>query len=270
MAYHLSPALVRLRADVDALWPGRDRTSDGWIGDTSHQARPSDHNPDRSAGGIVRAIDIDENLTPGGEASGLVAQIIRDPRVAYVIYEGRIWQNPAAFARGGWQPYTGPNAHSQHVHVSVRRGVTWDRDARPWSIARSLSTSSGPGLPSLPSIDTRPIPGIQEEDIMASIQDVIDAVTGALRSEGVSGAADLGRLDGPMRTIVSQETTKVLRSEGVSGAGDTGRLVQALQGAGIGGDGPVDVGALADALAGELGPDLAREVVDALHARLAS
>lgn len=147
MAYYLAPALVRLRAEINALWPTRDRSSDGWIGDTSHQARPSDHNPDYTAGGIVRAIDVDEDLTPGGspvgKADALVAQIIRDPRVAYVIYEGRIWQNRAVFSRGGWLPYSGPNAHAHHVHVSVRRGARWDSDASSWGIARTAGAGGG-------------------------------------------------------------------------------------------------------------------------------
>lgn len=146
MAYFLAPPLVRLRHEINTLWPDRDRSSDGWIGDTSHQARPSDHNPDYADGGIVRAYDIDEDLVAGltaaGEAMPLVNQIIRDPRVAYVIYEGRIWQNPAVFKNGGWQPYTGVNAHRHHIHVSMRRGAHWDRDGSPWGLVASTSHTS--------------------------------------------------------------------------------------------------------------------------------
>ncbi len=167
--YALSPALARLRAEVNALWPHRDRTSDGWIGDASHQARPSDHNPDWSAGGIVRALDIDEDLVAGltaaGEALPLVEQIIRDPRTAYVIYEGRIWQNPAALRQGGWRPYTGVNAHRQHVHVSVRRGATWDRDGRAWGLTRALSNAGG-ATGSVPDFDLPgPVRPIEEDDM---------------------------------------------------------------------------------------------------------
>ena len=45
MAYTLAPSLVHARAEVNAGWPGRDKTSDGWIGDTAHQSTGSDHNP---------------------------------------------------------------------------------------------------------------------------------------------------------------------------------------------------------------------------------
>src|SRR5688572_30610733 len=112
MAYFRAPALDALMAEVKALWPHRDKTSDGWIGDTSHAARPSDHNPAPPTG-IVRAQDIDEDLVAGltatGEAMPLVNAIIRDIRTRYVIYEGRIWTR-----ENGWQPYTGPNAHRHH------------------------------------------------------------------------------------------------------------------------------------------------------------
>ncbi|GMA33499.1 hypothetical protein [Litorihabitans aurantiacus] len=151
MAWYLSPALQQLRAQINALCPGRDRRSDGAVGDTSHQARPSDHNParDSTPPGMVRAIDIDEDLTgPGGPTDGpaaaLVAAIITDPRVAYVIYEGRIWQNPAVFSNGGWRRYSGVNAHLSHVHVSVRRGRQWDSDTRPWPMPGSSTTTPTP------------------------------------------------------------------------------------------------------------------------------
>jgi len=159
MSYYLAPALVALRAQINATYPGRDRTSDGWIGDTSHAARKSDHNPDWAAGGIVRAIDVDEDGIP---AASLVSAIIADPRVAYVIYEGRIWENPSAFpGRGYWRPYSGINPHNHHFHVSVRRGGLWDASTRPWSL------HAGPTIPvgnpvltpaPLPTVSVRPLP----------------------------------------------------------------------------------------------------------------
>jgi hypothetical protein len=59
--YRLCKAGQQLRLQVDDSYPDRDKSSDGWIGDTSHKARRSDHNPD--AKGIVRAIDIDRDLS---------------------------------------------------------------------------------------------------------------------------------------------------------------------------------------------------------------
>jgi len=207
MAYFLSPALVQLRAEINALWPGRDRASDGWIGDAAHGARKSDHNPDYSSGGIVRAIDIDEDLVAGlthvGEAMPLVDQIIRDPRVAYAIYEGQIWQNPAVFSRGGWLPYHGANAHRHHIHVSVRHGSAWDRASRAWGLVRSLSNGGGGGsLPSLPTGGLNPLNPLDPitpspwEDDMALSNDAVRQITDAVVAQLRPIIAEAGKTSG--------------------------------------------------------------------------
>jgi hypothetical protein len=53
----LSKAAEQLRSEINTKYPKRDKRSDGWVGDTSHKRRKSDHNPDKN--GWVRAIDID-------------------------------------------------------------------------------------------------------------------------------------------------------------------------------------------------------------------
>ena len=59
---------VKLRDMVDDRWPRRDRASDGWLGDSKHAARTSDHNANSK--GIVHAIDIDENMGKGKARQG--------------------------------------------------------------------------------------------------------------------------------------------------------------------------------------------------------
>ncbi len=49
MKVKLSKAAIQLREQIDDSFPDRDRASDGWIGDTRHAARKSDHNPDEPA-----------------------------------------------------------------------------------------------------------------------------------------------------------------------------------------------------------------------------
>src|SRR5688572_3459365 len=107
-------SLQTLTEQIRAKFPDRDKRSDGWIGDTAHAARKSDHNPD--ANGVVHAIDLDED---GWPCATFVDQLVasRDPRLKYVIYERRIW-----FPSSGWKPYYGINPHTIHVHISVNSG----------------------------------------------------------------------------------------------------------------------------------------------------
>jgi hypothetical protein len=103
----------------------RDKSSDGWIGDTRHSARPSDHNPDSE--GIVRAIDIDRDLSGKAKPDLMpdLADQIRlfaksDPskRIAYIIFNHKI-----ASSRMGWRfrKYSGINPHTKHCHISFTK-----------------------------------------------------------------------------------------------------------------------------------------------------
>jgi len=165
MGYYLAASLAALRSEANTRYPGRDKTSDGWIGDTSHAARASDHNPDRSRAakarrveGIVRAYDLDEDLDGtradhGAELQFLVNHIVaaRDPRVAYLIYEGRIWRSYAKPGIPAWTPahYSGINDHLHHLHVSILHTAAAENDTRPW----------------FPSVaDKPPIPPVHQED----------------------------------------------------------------------------------------------------------
>ena len=119
----LCKAGQQLRLQVDDSFPDRDRTSDGWIGDTRHQARPSDHNPDEQ--GIVRAIDIDRDLSGKAKPDLMpdLADQIRhaaksDPRIAYIIFDGKIASGKSLWR---WITYKGINPHRHHCHVSFTK-----------------------------------------------------------------------------------------------------------------------------------------------------
>jgi hypothetical protein len=120
----LCKAAQQLRLQVDDSYSDRDRTSDGWIGDTRHQARPSDHNPDEQ--GIVRAIDIDRDLSGKAKPDLMpdLADQLRlcakrgDKRISYIIFDGRIASSKKAWA---WRTYTGSNKHNHHCHISFTK-----------------------------------------------------------------------------------------------------------------------------------------------------
>jgi hypothetical protein len=136
MTPKLCKAGQQLRLQVDDNYPDRDRTSDGWIGDTRHQARPSDHNPD--AEGIVRAVDIDRDLSGKAKPDLMpdLADQLRlcgkrgDKRISYIIFDGRIASSKKAWA---WRSYSGSNKHNHHCHVSFTKAG--DTDSSFFNIA---------------------------------------------------------------------------------------------------------------------------------------
>jgi hypothetical protein len=127
MTPKLCKAGQQLRLQVDDSYPDRDRTSDGWIGNLAHQATKSDHNPDKAYGNVVRAIDLDRDLS--GKAKPDLMPYLADEirrfakkdkskRVAYIIFNGKI-----ASPRMGWRwrKYSGVNPHTKHCHISFTK-----------------------------------------------------------------------------------------------------------------------------------------------------
>ena len=123
MKPRLSKAAIQLREQFDDNFSDRDRTSDGWIGDSRHSARKSDHNPDGE--GWVRAIDIDRDLSgkPKPDLMPDVADQLRilakrDKRISYIIFAGKIASSKSLWR---WRNYTGINKHDHHCHISFTR-----------------------------------------------------------------------------------------------------------------------------------------------------
>jgi hypothetical protein len=144
MAYR-APCLSTLMTEVNARWPNRSRVSDGWIGDASHSARTSDHNPSPPVTGVVRAQDI---TNAGIDLNVLLNALIGDHRVNYIISRGAWCGRDTGWA---WRPYYGTNAHNQHVHVSIRHGAQYENDTRSWGITASTVSNPGGGTGTVPT-----------------------------------------------------------------------------------------------------------------------
>ena len=142
MNWRVAQSLDTLRKQVNAMAPGRSVASDGTIGDAAHSARTSDHNPNDD--GVVTAMDITNDPLHGLD-SGVLAEQLRvsqDPRIKYVISNSRIFSSKEK--PWTWRPYTGTNAHTKHVHVSVMGTKALYDDTRPWAIDQIAVTQEPP------------------------------------------------------------------------------------------------------------------------------
>lgn len=152
MSWKLAPALGKLIAEVDAAWPHRSKSSDGTLGDDSHAARKSEHNPNRDASddvpdGYVTAADITKDSAAMIEA--VRKACIADPRCWYVIHNGKIWSRTHDFKV---RAYTGPNPHLHHLHISLVQTKAACNSTGPWHLKGGPVTPPVPkGPPTAPS-----------------------------------------------------------------------------------------------------------------------
>jgi len=137
MSWRLARGLEKLRSQVNAKWQNRSKNSDGSVGDTSHSARVSDHNPDGA--GVVHAIDITHDPKGGFDSYAFADMLLakQDKRLKYVISNRRIGSGPAGPQPGVWRKYSGANPHDHHCHVSIVSGSLAD-DTRDWDISAAV------------------------------------------------------------------------------------------------------------------------------------
>lgn len=131
----IAKALDTLRSQVNALAPKRSKTDDGWLGDTAHLKRKSDHNG--NAKGVVQALDLTHD-PKGGFNSYAFAELLRtrkDSRIKYVISNGRIFSGPVGPKAWQWRAYSGSNKHDRHVHISVEDVASMYDDPKKWNLA---------------------------------------------------------------------------------------------------------------------------------------
>ena len=120
MTWTLAPALAQLRREIDREYKLRSKKSDGTIGDQSHAARQSDHNPNEH--GVVCAIDLTHDpkvfhAHKFAEILRIRCSVKRENRVNYIISKGRIASEKTKFE---WVDYDG-NPHDKHIHISLKQ-----------------------------------------------------------------------------------------------------------------------------------------------------
>lgn len=134
--WRVAVALLVLRSQVDALWPGRRKDSEGTIGDENHMLTDSDHNPWVRDGlmGVVTAMDITHDPANGCDCERIAQALVlaRDPRLKYIIWNRRILNSTVA--PWTWRPYKGRSPHTVHIHISVESRKSLYDDKRPWML----------------------------------------------------------------------------------------------------------------------------------------
>jgi len=120
LAKKASPAAIAVLRQATALWPKRNKASDGLLPSAAHvhQNPNSDHNS-----GF--AVDLTHDPDNGVHCQIIYTELKKDPRVKYLIFKGRIWSKEK-----GHRVYTGSNPHNKHLHISIKE--TCGYDTSPW------------------------------------------------------------------------------------------------------------------------------------------
>jgi len=118
-----SPAAVALLRQATAIAPKRMKASDGLLPSAAHlKANPtSDHNT-----GL--AVDLTHDPKNGIDCAIVFEKLKEDERVAYLIFNKKIWNR--TYAKSGNRPYNGSNPHTKHLHISILSDKS--NDTSPW------------------------------------------------------------------------------------------------------------------------------------------
>lgn len=211
----LAHVLAVGRTDINAAWPARLSTasghdSDGWIGDTAHQEKTSDHNPDSR--GIVHATDTDVDMV---DPVRLLAAILRHPSTRYAIFHDRIYH-----VNNHFQPahYTGVYHH--HMHWSIEHTTKAEN-----SDARLDITGGQPAKPPAGGGMTR-FPTLRRNTNLVTssaktLQRSARALGGTLSVDGKFGVYTLG-------WVLGFQKAHGLTADGVVGSQTWCAIAQAL------------------------------------------
>ena len=123
VAKKATPAAIAVLRQATALQPKRKKASDGLLPSAAHikQSPDSDHN-------TGYAVDLTHDPKNGIDCAVIFEKFKEDPRVKYLIFNGKIWSKEKS--KLGNRRYTGSNPHNKHLHVSIES--TMGADTSPW------------------------------------------------------------------------------------------------------------------------------------------
>jgi hypothetical protein len=197
-AWRVANSLVTLRNQINSMFPGRNKASDGTIGDAAHQAQVSDHNPDKQ--GIVRALDVTHDPEHGCDIDILSDMLAatRDDRISYIIANGCILSGATGIDPWRWRPYHGSDPHTNHLHLSVVADERGD-DGRQWALNTNQRSNNV---------------RLHPDDLKAIVQNVTSALSRGAWRDGFNdetfdspyrGGVSLASVYGLLENVIEQQ-----------------------------------------------------------------
>lgn len=184
MSWRLAKSLVTLRDQINQAAPNRSKKSDGTIGDAAHASRASDHNPNKA--GVVCAFDVTHDPAGDMDCHVLAEQLqaSKDPRIQYVIWDGKIMSGSHSKRAWEWREYTGTNPHRHHLHISVSQDPSKYDDPRLWDIG-----SKPKDEPSTAVVAGKRVPVLRHGDVLyAPLRAVAEALGATVAFDQATGS----------------------------------------------------------------------------------
>jgi hypothetical protein len=226
MSWRLVRSLERLREQVRAaaprsVPPATVASAWGTIGDAAHSST-SDHSPHVYAAlgptPVVCAADFPHAPALGLDG-GLFAEALRrsrDPRIAYVIFNRRIFSSTNA--PWTWRTYSGSDPHDTHWHVSVVHTAAAD-DTRSWAMPGTAGAAGGSVTLTL---DTEHIDPTGRRLALGTC-----IAEGHNRS--LAAAAALDRLEAQAAADVTRDAAALAAIQALAGDRDTAGIIAAVR-----------------------------------------
>jgi len=118
-----TPAAIAVLRQATALFPKRKKLSDGLLPSLAHQR--TNPNSDHNTG---LAVDLTHDPESGIDCAVIFEKLKEDERVAYLIFQGKIWSRQRR--KEGNRKYSGSNPHNKHLHISINSDKS--SDTSPW------------------------------------------------------------------------------------------------------------------------------------------